>query len=57
MLFVKDKSRHDPRITAVAEASAPPNATWLRIYHWGLCVFVVALLFALPAFQRKSGDV
>jgi hypothetical protein len=54
--FVKDKARQDPHITAVAGASAPPNVVRLRLYHWGLCAFVVVLLFALPAFQRKSGD-
>jgi hypothetical protein len=54
--FVKDKARDSRHITAVADASAPPGAAKFRIYHWGLSVFVVVLLFAIPAFQRKNDD-
>jgi hypothetical protein len=52
--FVKDKARDDPYITVLAEASAPPDLAKLRMYHWGLCVFVVVLLFAIPAFQKAA---
>ena len=37
------------KILAAAEASAPPSARALRAYHWALCAFVVALLFAIPS--------
>lgn len=50
--FVKDKAKGTPQIIAVAEASAPPSLSDLRLYHWGLCGFVVVLLFAIPAFQK-----
>lgn len=54
--FVKDKAKDTPHIIAVAEASAPPSHSELRIYHWGLCIFVVVLLCAIPAFQKAPED-
>ncbi|MGQ0794347.1 MAG: hypothetical protein ACT4NX_09755 [Deltaproteobacteria bacterium] len=50
--YVKEKAKDSPQIITVAEAAAPPSLTQLRIYHWGLCVFIVVLLVALPAFQK-----
>lgn len=50
--FVKEKAANSPQIAAIAEASAPPTQTELRVYHWGLCLFVVVLLFAIPPFQQ-----
>jgi len=50
--YVKIKAKDTPQIIAVAEASAPPSLADLRAYHWGLSVFVVVLLFAIPAFQK-----
>jgi hypothetical protein len=52
--YVKEKAKDSPQIIKVAEASAPPDQMSLRIYHWGLCIFVIALLVALPAFQKKA---
>ncbi len=49
--FVKDKAKESSHIVAVADASAPPCLQELRIYHWGLCIFVIVLLAAIPAFQ------
>ncbi len=54
--FVKVKAKDTPQLIAVAEASAPPSPTELRIYHWGLSIFIVALLFAIPAFQKAAND-
>jgi hypothetical protein len=50
--FVTEKAKDSPQIIAFAEASAPPSIAELRVYHWGLCVFVVVLLCAIPAFQK-----
>ena len=54
--FVKAQSGGNPQLLALAEASAPPTENELRLYHWGLSLFVSGLLFALPAFQRKAAD-
>lgn len=50
--YVKEKTQDTPSISAVADASIPPTRIDLRLYHWGLCGFVVVLLFAIPAFQK-----
>jgi hypothetical protein len=49
--YVKENAKDCPHIFAVAEAASPPTLYNLRAYHWGLCAFVVVLLFAIPAFQ------
>ena len=54
--FAKEKAKDTPQIMAVAQASEPPSLSELRIYHWGLCIFVVALLFGIPAFQKAPKD-
>jgi hypothetical protein len=54
--FVIEKAKETPQIIAVAKASVPPTLQDLRIYHWGLCVFVVVLLVAIPAFQKTRSD-
>jgi hypothetical protein len=51
--FVKEKAASSPHVMAIAEAAEPPTLSELRLYHWGLCVFVVTLLIAIPAFQRR----
>jgi hypothetical protein len=50
--FVTEKAKDAPQIVAVADASVPPTLRDLRAYHWGLCGFVVVLLFAIPALQK-----
>jgi hypothetical protein len=54
--FVKEKATGSPHIIAVAQAAAPLRLVWLNVYHWGLCAFVIILLFVMPAYQgRPSG--
>ena len=54
--FVKEKADGSPPIIAVAAAGVPPGCTQLKSYYWGICAFVVVLLWAIPAFQKQSTD-
>jgi hypothetical protein len=56
--FVKEKAVKELHVRTAAEALMPPSVCELRAYHWGLCLFVVILLFAIPALQKtaKSGS-
>jgi hypothetical protein len=46
----------NPHIREFANASEPTSLFWLRFYHWGLCIFVLVLLFGMPAFQKDEDN-
>ena len=52
--FVEAKAGSNPQVAAVAKAAEPPSLPRLDLYHWGLCAFVVVLLFAVPEFRARS---
>lgn len=56
--YVKKQAfeKQSSEIIALAEASAPPSAAELRIYHWSLSLFIVALLVLIPRFLNAPKD-
>jgi hypothetical protein len=43
--FVIENAEGNPHIKKIARAAAPPTPSGLKIYHWGLSILVVVLLW------------
>ena len=53
---LKANEERSPQIAAVAAASTPPKRSSLRLYHWSLRAFVVALLVVIPRTLPSPKD-